>query len=1029
MHPPQAATSWNDWRREWSDEHQRFYYSTSTPRGTNRTSQWKPPASSPWAPKEVSPAESPVDEPDYAAEQIAGARSDFVPHTEARLRSTSPWTVAAVDQHIPKWLRDMRESIEARAMNVHVLFRNFDTDNSGTVDYEELKVGLEKVGLYLRESEFLELIDLVDPHGAGEIEIKDLDHALKGKEVHEQAFKQGQDSGASRSPHASNVGKDWMRETFQKLREYIKKAGMTWPQAFKHFRTGRHGDMSPDDFYGAIRKANSKLSSWQMDQLLAVVDTNSNGRVTLEEWLYRFEDTVKAPDWEENALSSIKAAMNHKGISVSSLLRRLDTSGDGILSVHELARGIVGIDPKCSRTDAMEIARTTDTDSTGMVNMHVLTEKLTGQVAGVADWEDDTLKKCRKALLSKYTTDTIAQAFAKFDLDGSGTLDPDEFRRGILSLGVGLTVGQIEKLRDVIDDDGDGEISFDEFVTRFLNRQVVPVDEVRQIKRYLQLSVFDQGLTWRKLFDRMDDNRSSLVSVEELKEGLLSVPGLQKKTNMTETTVEGLFLLADKNEDGFLSYSEFLEFFSADGQDSIVPEETAPTELSDGDPMSDQSAAAIQTFRNQIFKRKLSLLEAFRAFDVDHDGFMSREEFLEGFSGKSRSVAIALGNMKGLGLSTEEVMSIYNAMPGAQRDFVDFDGFSAVAGDEKPPGGWEDDIVKTVHNYMHRNAYTVDNIFKMWNYRSDGMLDLTQLVKGLNSCGVDRSASVFSQFFRTMDDDQDGIVNIDGFRQRFNYSLTTWDWCENALQTIASVVMTGFPTPEAAFRSYMDRAAEISALPMDAPSFKLFFADIDEVQGLNLRTFEWKHLFHTIDADNDGVINEEDFCKAFRTFVNSGRVTPVQGTASVPLSSAEVFRRADSDADGFLDTQNFRVAIKLVRPQADEAEIQLWWRHVDRERRGRVTLEEFCQRMASRPKELDWEAGTVEEIQYVLTLLFLRCECPLLTRRWQVHSIVQARRSGARIQSRRRGFVPSRVPRCADPARAWNLEGEEQYHL
>ena len=39
----------------------------------------------------------------------------------------------------------MRESIEARAMNVHVLFRNFDTDNSGTVDYEELKVGLEKV--------------------------------------------------------------------------------------------------------------------------------------------------------------------------------------------------------------------------------------------------------------------------------------------------------------------------------------------------------------------------------------------------------------------------------------------------------------------------------------------------------------------------------------------------------------------------------------------------------------------------------------------------------------------------------------------------------------------------------------------------------------------------------------------------------------------------------------------------------------------------------------------------------------------
>jgi hypothetical protein len=162
--------------------------------------------------------------------------------------------------------------------------------------------------------------------------------------------------------------------------------------------------------------------------------------------------------------------------------------------------------------DAMDIARTTDTDHSGMVNMMVLTEKITGQPAVVADWEDQILKKCRNALLAANTTNSISDLFAKFDFDGNGTLDPSEFRRGIQSLGVGISVGEIEKLRELIDDDGDGEISFHEFVTRFLNRQVVPVDEVNSIKRHLQLAVFDQGITWHKLFDRMDRNRTYSVT-------------------------------------------------------------------------------------------------------------------------------------------------------------------------------------------------------------------------------------------------------------------------------------------------------------------------------------------------------------------------------------------------------------------------------------------------------------------------------------------------------------------------------------
>ena len=63
--------------------------------------------------------------------------------------------------------------------------------------------------------------------------------------------------------------------------------------------------------------------------------------------------------------------------------------------------------------------------------------------------------------------------------------------------------------------------------------------------------------------------------------------------------------------------------------------------------------------------------------------------------------------------------------------------------------------------------------------------------------------------------------------------------------------------------------------------------------------------------------------RTFQSFVTSGRITPVSGNASVKLSSAEVFRRADSDADGFLDNEKFTVAMKLVRPQADANEMAM----------------------------------------------------------------------------------------------------------
>eukprot|EP00494_Astrolonche_serrata_P030025 UN30292 len=50
------------------------------------------------------------------------------------------------------------------------MFMNMDTDNSGTITYEELKAGLAKLGSKLSEAEVKQLMDAADVDGNGSID-------------------------------------------------------------------------------------------------------------------------------------------------------------------------------------------------------------------------------------------------------------------------------------------------------------------------------------------------------------------------------------------------------------------------------------------------------------------------------------------------------------------------------------------------------------------------------------------------------------------------------------------------------------------------------------------------------------------------------------------------------------------------------------------------------------------------------------------------------------------------------------------
>lgn len=73
-----------------------------------------------------------------------------------------------------------------------------------------------------------------------------------------------------------------------------------------------------------------------------------------------------------------------------------------------------------------------------------------------------------KKLKDSDSEEEIKQAFKVFDRDGNGTISVSELKSVMSSLGEKLTDGEIDAMIREADVDGDGEISYDEFVKMML---------------------------------------------------------------------------------------------------------------------------------------------------------------------------------------------------------------------------------------------------------------------------------------------------------------------------------------------------------------------------------------------------------------------------------------------------------------------------------------------------------------------------------------------------------------------------------
>ncbi|KAL4237814.1 Calmodulin [Mactra antiquata] len=166
-------------------------------------------------------------------------------------------------------------------------------------------------------------------------------------------------------------------------------------------------------------------------------------------------------------------------------------------------------------------------------------------------------KKSKKVTVSEQTTDVIEEsvgtelteeeiqeykeAFAIFDRDGSGSISAKELVIAMRSLGQNVTDEEVHRMMEQVDEDGSGELEFDEFV-ELMQRNKKDVNSHKAIEEAF------------KVFDK--EGKGSIP--REYFRHIMTTMG----ERLTDEEVDEMLDEADADGDGEIDIQEFTQMIS-----------------------------------------------------------------------------------------------------------------------------------------------------------------------------------------------------------------------------------------------------------------------------------------------------------------------------------------------------------------------------------------------------------------------------------------------------------------------------------
>ena len=417
---------------------------------------------------------------------------------DRKAKTTDPMvgSVGIGKDNIKDILIYIQQKIETKSGSLTKVFRGFDEDSSGSVDYREFRTGLMKIGVPLNDKEFDMLIAEVDNDGGGEIDYNEFAEDMKENDAQHVDMVKG--SERKRGPAASaieasaaGIGKDNVRDILIYIQQKIESKSGSLTKVFRNFDEDSSGSVDYDEFRKGLLHLGIPLNDKEFDMLIAEVDNDLCGEIDYNE----FAEDMKGQD----AGHSLVDAGSQKVLMA-----------DARKHAHVVPKGIGG---------AIGQRR----DAGGSMPDHVL------------QFVRDKIEA--RSL-------QIHEVYRHFDENHDQFVTPVEFKNGLAGLGIQLPDAQFQAIVQHVDANGNGTIDYDEFVSNLKNgdmqtRPNVVMQMSSAIFEHVREKLAAKRKTVGDLYRNFNENFGTTVSPAELRRGLLK-SGVQLSDRQFEEMLQQL---------------------------------------------------------------------------------------------------------------------------------------------------------------------------------------------------------------------------------------------------------------------------------------------------------------------------------------------------------------------------------------------------------------------------------------------------------------------------------------------------------
>merc|ERR1719474_1558216 len=580
---------------------------------------------------------------------------------------------------ISKMTKSVRNISEAQQ-----LFRILDKNGDGMISMEEMR----NCGQKFSAKEIDAIFALGDVNNDGEIDVSEFVAVM--------------------CPSASTVVAR-ISKGFKTL-EDVK-------QAFKKIDKDGDGNISKKEL------ASCGLNDQQVEAIFALGDTNGDGQIDLQEFISCMCPSASAVVFKVSKLFNSKE-------KAAEAFKKIDINGDGKISKDEMRSATLYNGTKLNPIEVDSIFSLGDANGDGEIDLEEFLAVMVPSAGFSSSFSSSSnttfVKKTTTSSFSSsssssfqqmsstqsysattsYSTSStstvsvsfssaldVKKAFRKFDSNGDGHLDRNELKQLLISSGKNVSDQEVAALFAKGDIDGDGMIDIQEFVKLMFPAATATLQKVQQSFKSLN--------DVKAAFRRFDTDGDGHISRNELR---------QVMSSFTDSEVDAVFSLGDKDQSGGIDYQEFIAL------------------------MLPNSTSILQRIASQ-FRSIQAVKDGFKRIDTNGDGAISRQELKQGMhlSDQELDVIFALGDIDQDG----EI---------SMAEFIPLMSPSAA----------------TAMNRLRNSFRDITEViiaFKKFDSNNDGALSQDELLAGMRSTGLDFDSKECGMVFSMADLNQDGEIN------------------------------------------------------------------------------------------------------------------------------------------------------------------------------------------------------------------------------------------------------------------------------